>query len=553
MHSGYASADHMVLDPSLKYAGLSSQEPSPWYPQSFSRVSLPPDGSQYFMNIVFDARQPDGVTTPIHSLPPPMFGRQGTPSDHASSVSSSALSPGSSDNAPSTPPDEAAYSFPTQCGTWKPQAQSQIVQLTGMSDGVKLGDVNSLEDDVLRGFHEEKTTTGLPIRTFTMSSMGSNYEMDPMSQPEPVNTMRQSSPTELAPDVKEEICIPTNTNYPLPEPEDNDTTSLDDIEQAPQPAQDDDKDRDYKPSGSQRRPSNAKRGRKRCSGVQPAQPSKKVKAEPRPLGNRNRPADKPLIPGSTSNHRCPECNDVAFKDETGLQNHIKKQHTRPFSCVFAFAGCNSTFAAKNEWKRHVASQHLLLFYWLCDQDSCTKLSNSSSNRSCPNSPNLPNGAIFNRKDLYTQHVRRMHVPLSVKKQLKQKATVPEWEERVQDLQKEAHKPRCSLPEYMTCPAPGCTTIFDGPGAWDERMEHVAKHLEKAANGLEERTVFGGHNDPTLTEWAARPDVAVIVATRTGGWILNNPLKPEKNVNKNNVRPIMDDEDEDAEGEVVDDF
>ena len=33
-----------------------------------------------------------------------------------------------------------------------------------------------------------------------------------------------------------------------------------------------------------------------------------------------------------------------------------------FNCVFDFAGCKATFAKKNEWKRHVATQHLLLNY-----------------------------------------------------------------------------------------------------------------------------------------------------------------------------------------------
>ncbi|KAK8019798.1 hypothetical protein PG990_004936 [Apiospora arundinis] len=543
----------MMLDPDLKYAGLSTEEPSQWYTHGFQRLPLPPDGTQYFMNPAFSVRHPNGAATPMPSHPTHMLGRQTTPSDHASSASSRALSPGSSDNAPSTPSDETDYSFHAQCAPWGTQTQSQMVQLTGMSDGVKLGDVNSLEDDVLHGFPEEKTITELPIRSYTMSSMGSSYEMDQINHSEPINFARQASPTNFTPDVKEEIRIPDS--YPPPEPEDDDTTSIEDVEPAPQPAQDDYKDQDYKPTGSQRRASNAKRSRKRNSVSQSAPQPKRIKAESRSLSNKNMPADKPLIPGSAPSHRCHECPDVTFKDETGLQNHIQKKHTRPFTCVFAFAGCSSTFAAKNEWKRHVASQHLLLFYWLCSQDSCTKLSNSSSSpsHSCHNSPDLPNGAIFNRKDLYTQHVRRMHVPLSVKKQLKQKTTIPEWEDRVQVLQKEAHKPRCSLPEYMTCPALGCTTMFNGPGAWDERMEHVAKHLEKAANGHEERIVFGGHNDPTLTEWAARPDVAVIVADRTRGWILNNPLKPEKNANKHIVRSVINDEDEDAEGEEVDEF
>ncbi|KAK8048529.1 hypothetical protein PG994_010259 [Apiospora phragmitis] len=360
----------------------------------------------------------------------------------------------------------------------------------------------------------------------------------------------------MTPHVKEEICI--SNNYPLPEPEDDDNTSMDDFEAPPQPIQDDEDDKDYKPKAYQRRGSSAKRsprGRKRSSISQQAQQPKRVKTEPRALGSKNKLADKSAISGSLSSHPCPECSDVTFKDETSLQNHIKKQHTRPFVCVFAFAGCPSTFAAKNEWKRHVASQHLLLFYWLCNQGTCTKVSNSSSSSiRSPHAPSLPNGAIFNRKDLYTQHVRRMHVPLNFKKQLNQKNTVPEWEDCVQSFQKEAHKPRCSLPEYMTCPASGCAHMFNGPGAWDEHMEHLAKHLENAASGIEQRTIFNGEKHPTLIAWASRLDVAIIVPDGNGGWVLNNPLKPEKNAKAPRARQYdHDDEDEDAEGEVVDDY
>lgn len=544
----YHSTDHVgeMVDPNLKYSTFPSPESTHWYPQGFSRGPMVPNDTYYVMNPPWGGRQPDGVSTPIHFQPPSMFARQGTPSGHSSSASGS-------EHTPSTPPDESTYTFPNHCDPWASQTPSQMVQMTGMSDGVKLGDVNPLDDEVFQGYHEEKPTE-LPLRSFTLSSMGSHLEVDHMGPTEPIHFMRQASPTVITPRIKDEIFIPSN--YPSPDPEDDGNTSMDETEAPPQPIQDDEDDEDYKPKGCQRRGSGAKRsnrGRKRSSASQANQQLKKIKTEPRTLGNKNLLADKSAISGSLSSHPCPDCPDVSFKDENGLQNHIKKQHTRPFVCVFAFAGCPSTFAAKNEWKRHVASQHLLLFYWLCSQGTCTKVSNSSSSTiRSPQAPNLPNGAIFNRKDLYTQHVRRMHVPLNIKKQLKQKNTVPEWEDSVQGYQKEAHKPRCSLPTHMTCPAPGCSLLFNGTSAWDEQMEHLAKHLEKAAAGIEQRFVFDGANHPTLVSWASRPDVAIIVPDGNGGWILNNPLKPEKNAKAPRARHY-DDEDEDAEGEVVDDY
>ena len=266
---------------------------------------------------------------------------------------------------------------------------------------------------------------------------------------------------------------------------------------------------------------------------------------------------------------CPECPQNSFKDQLSLDNHIKKQHTRAYHCVFHFAGCTSTFANKNEWKRHVASKHLLLQYWLCQEGSCARASNSSpeaspappaaKNRSrsfrtsaapaaaaavavvatasASLDPPLPNGAIFNRRDLYTQHLRRMHMPPNMKKQAKQQSRknggsgsnsttvglVPEWEERLRAMASRAIRTRCMVPIFMRCPALHCDAEFSGSEAWDQRMEHVGRHLEHAAAHEEPRIEFGGADDTTLIDWASRPDVAVI-RWNAGRWELNNPLK-----------------------------
>ena len=136
----------------------------------------------------------------------------------------------------------------------------------------------------------------------------------------------------------------------------------------------------------------------------------------------------------------------SFKEGSGLENYTKAQYIRPFLCDFNF----------------VSSQHLLLNNWLCQQDSLAKITNlppSPSSSSSQTSPvarhcrnhgessdsndgstststeniivnnsdgaihtafsTLPNGAIFNRKYLYTQHLRRTrapsHVPASLAK------------------------------------------------------------------------------------------------------------------------------------------
>ncbi len=314
-------------------------------------------------------------------------------------------------------------------------------------------------------------------------------------------------------------------------------------------------DSDYRPAG--RKQSASKRTKNIPTPSR--QPSKRVAAsrsDERSSPKRRRVSvvqDRSKKTASKGNFSCPDCPQHSFKDEAGLQNHIKKQHTRPFACVFGFAGCDSTFASKNEWKRHVRSQHLLLSVWLCTQGSCGQrvsavaadpLSSSPGSRKAQ--PSLPNGAIFNRKDLYTQHIRRMHLPPEVKKATKSQkkssqsnnsnssnsnnnsdpntaATLKKWAEILSDMQVDAEQQRIHLPEHMTCPVPECGTVFEAIDAWDQRMEHVAQHMEHAAQGKERAVVCGGDGDTTLVDWASSRGVEVV--KRVGSrWVLHNPLK-----------------------------
>ncbi|CAK7197753.1 hypothetical protein SEUCBS139899_000401 [Sporothrix eucalyptigena] len=180
------------------------------------------------------------------------------------------------------------------------------------------------------------------------------------------------------------------------------------------------------------------------------------------------------------------------------------------------------------------SQHILLHYWVCQVELCSKVVNKAPG-AAHSSFSLPDGAIFNRKDLFTQHLRRMHTPTHVRKLMKQAKmanktpnhpAILEWENRMKELQQGGIKPRCRLPDFMVCPAPGCGVEFHGNGAWDDRMEHVARHLEGAAAGRETLVVFGGRSDPTLTDWATRPEVGIAKRVGPNEWRLDNPLRPE---------------------------
>jgi hypothetical protein len=202
--------------------------------------------------------------------------------------------------------------------------------------------------------------------------------------------------------------------------------------------------------------------------------------------------------------QCKACDTTPFKDAAALQRHNASAHTRAFICVFAFAGCNSTFASKNEWKRHVSSQHLNLSAWVCELQACSKVITNPK----VGGPPLK-GSEFNRKDLFTQHLRRMHAPFAVKRQQKKN---PDWEEKLKELAVSCLRVKRQAPTRLNCPLPACGAVFEGLTCWDDRMEHVGKHLEKVAavgKGAEIRQ----ENDALLVQWALREG---IIEAKQGG-------------------------------------
>ncbi|KAH9892378.1 hypothetical protein F4778DRAFT_318462 [Xylariomycetidae sp. FL2044] len=164
--------------------------------------------------------------------------------------------------------------------------------------------------------------------------------------------------------------------------------------------------------------------------------------------------------------RCTLCSHTPFKDLSTLRKHIAAAHTRPFPCAFAFAGCASTFGSKNEWKRHIASQHLCLQYYRCS--------------ACPQSTVEGKGNEFNRKDLFTQHLRRMHAPFQIKKAIAKgdSKLQADWEMHVKEMQQSCLVTRRKPPQRSSCPKPDCSSSFEGSTSWDEWTEHVGRHMEK---------------------------------------------------------------------------
>jgi hypothetical protein len=139
---------------------------------------------------------------------------------------------------------------------------------------------------------------------------------------------------------------------------------------------------------------------------------------------------------------------------------------RPFPCPLAGYGCNSTFSSKNEWKRHVGTQHIKLGFWRCDL--CTTHVDPNDERSIYHND-------FNRKDLFTQHLRRMHAaPLGGGG--RRGAQYPVTEENLVEHQNRCYQILRSTPTQSSCLF--CDRAFTGPNSWEERMEHVGRHLEK---------------------------------------------------------------------------
>ncbi|KAI1270365.1 hypothetical protein F5Y18DRAFT_11284 [Xylariaceae sp. FL1019] len=554
-----------AMEPEIERSASPTSSGNAWNPNSFGFDK----GQSQLMRHQATASMFSPPIFPGSHFPRP----DSPPYTHSSSTCSSALSPPRDTDYGqiASPPTNQDANSASQYETWS--SHGQLFQHTGLADAcANPGSVTPYMDASMSFGDDSMRVFEFPARTLSMSSDESTSNETVWNEVGTCTIKRHTSPDSLSPNtslVKDEICIPDTielSSIYASQDEQESGGDEDSLIVKTEPIDDTD-DADYSPPQKQKR-----EGQKSC---RPPTSNKRRRIS-QSSSNIKRPkfgqeevlvvrtATKPPFQGSKGHYICPNCPKVSFKDQNGLDSHTKKQHTRPFTCVFDFAGCTSTFASKNEWKRHCASQHLALQYWVCQQDGCAEVSNKVNNSKKSSTmarrrsnisrcqteytSGLPNGTIFNRKDLYTQHLRRMHVPGHLKKQVKSKKHVPEWDERQKAHQDQALRTRCHLPTHMACPAPQCAVQFDGTNAWDERMEHVAKHLEKAAAGTESSVQFGGDNDCTLVDWASHPTVGVLRHEHNGKWTLHNPLRSMGPDDSDAVQE--EDEDADAEGEEV---
>lgn len=239
------------------------------------------------------------------------------------------------------------------------------------------------------------------------------------------------------------------------------------------------------------------------------QPQKRAKARPVTKSRVRKTAETRSTSTTTRNGR--------RRGVTGT-NTGENGVTRVFVCSFAPYGCESTFVSKNEWKRHVTSQHLQLGFYRCDVGKCSSThshtttssdhyltpAKSSSSRNSSPPTGQPND--FNRKDLFTQHQRRMHAPWL---QAGRRRTPTDTEHAAFEAGLEEVRRRCwhglrTLPQQSHCGF--CREVFSGEGSWDVRMEHVGRHFER-----DDRQELGNEEeDVALREWGLREGILSIV-------------------------------------------
>ena len=167
---------------------------------------------------------------------------------------------------------------------------------------------------------------------------------------------------------------------------------------------------------------------------------------------------------------------------------------RKFQCSFSHYGCDVALSSKNEWKRHVSIQHLQLGFYRCDVGPC----NPELNPGVPGHKRVYND--FNRKDLFTQHHRRMHKPETgpgsgnFAPGQESSADWKAFEDSLESVRQRCWVEKRKPPQRSTCGF--CGRVFEGDGSWNDRMEHVGGHFSRdVIEAKEER------EDEDLTTWA----------------------------------------------------
>lgn len=300
-------------------------------------------------------------------------------------------------------------------------------------------------------------------------------------------------PEEL--ELSEQLASPPDSTLDLAIDDDD---TLQDAEEIPGALQSD-SDSDFRPAG---RPSRRNTTVLRHSLRTPQQHEPKGIIDPKSRVHKS---------SSTSRNHAGLVSSSRSKSKRVATHKKKEPGSKVFPCAFHHYGCMATFASKNEWKRHVASQHLQLGFFRCDMGSCSQDDVRSQQRGFND---------FNRKDLFTQHCRRMHAPWV--EQRKNENDVSKKERDAFEKQLDIIRKRCwvdhrQAPVQSTCGI--CKAGFVDGGksgsvsAWDQRMEHVGRHFERQGYKAEDED-----EDEGLRRWALENGV-VKAGRKKGEWVL----------------------------------
>ncbi|KAF2463002.1 uncharacterized protein BDR25DRAFT_273776 [Lindgomyces ingoldianus] len=283
-----------------------------------------------------------------------------------------------------------------------------------------------------------------------------------------------------------------------------------------QPAQSDEEasDSDYKPT-IRRRSSHSSNNTTRPKGRRCSHNRKASLTSP--VSTTNRVSKKTRGPNASLS----AVNGASYASGSSARNLNDANPQRPFPCPLAIYGCQSNFVSKNEWKRHVSTQHIKLGFWRCDLCSTTVDAHD---------PSSVYHNDFNRKDLFTQHLRRMHAaPAHQTSSARNQKEYPVNEDNLGEHQKRCYKSLRSAPPQSACLF--CDErIFQGPNGWEERMEHVGRHLEKDRKvGGAPIDISDWKEDIVLKQWLL--DEGLIVPDQNGFFKLGDG-KPKRNSTRN---------------------
>lgn len=234
--------------------------------------------------------------------------------------------------------------------------------------------------------------------------------------------------------------------------------------------------------------------------------SRRVLVNNAPLTTRSsRITKRPSIPRKATSSKNHAGNQNIKEEEEDEDNNDEAEDQqnpqaplKSFPCPLSPYGCTASFSAKNEWKRHAATQHFRLGFWRCDLDLCTPQTKSINSHKSKSNPDDFND--FNRKDLFIQHVRRMHseiIPLATttatsklsnsKKSSstrKRSSTKPPTTSSVAALATSLSliATRCHRPTHSSPPPPSlcvfCNERFEGGAqGLESRLEHMGKHMD----------------------------------------------------------------------------